>query len=154
VQIINFQLHTASCICTWFNTKGNVRVLLIVGGLQITKKYIIKYCVLILTLLVGRQEGHPACKNLSAGVLAWLSVWSEVHTCLWPTWCHCYSLSLAPVKSRLVLPFWYRLSRVVPDKGLLNVCVCVCVCVCVWYCRLCSPIRILCYNTNVAWSNK
>jgi len=26
--------------------------------------------------LVGRQEGHPACKNW---VVAWLSVWSEVH---------------------------------------------------------------------------
>jgi len=31
-----------------------------------------------LTLLVGRQEGHPACKKLSGGVLVWLSVWSEV----------------------------------------------------------------------------
>jgi len=31
-----------------------------------------------LTLLVGQQEGHPACKKLSGGVLAWLSVWSEV----------------------------------------------------------------------------
>jgi len=31
-----------------------------------------------LMLLVGRQEGHPACKKLSSGVLAWLSVWSEV----------------------------------------------------------------------------
>jgi len=30
-----------------------------------------------LTLLVGRQEGHPACKKLSVDVLAWLSVWSE-----------------------------------------------------------------------------
>jgi len=29
-----------------------------------------------LTLLVGRLEGHPACKKLSGGVLAWLSVWS------------------------------------------------------------------------------
>ena len=29
-----------------------------------------------LTLLVGRQEGHPACEKLSGGVLAWLSVWS------------------------------------------------------------------------------
>jgi len=29
-----------------------------------------------LTLLVGRQEGHPACKKLSGGELAWLSVWS------------------------------------------------------------------------------
>ena len=24
-------------------------------------------------LLVGRQEGHPACKKLSGGVLAWFS---------------------------------------------------------------------------------
>jgi len=31
-----------------------------------------------LTLLVGRQEEHPACKQLSDEVLAWLSVWSEV----------------------------------------------------------------------------
>jgi len=28
-------------------------------------------------------------------------------------------------KFRLVLPFWYRLTWVVPDKGLLNGCVCV-----------------------------
>jgi len=27
-----------------------------------------------LTLLVGRQEGHPACKKLSGGVLVWLMV--------------------------------------------------------------------------------
>ena len=37
-----------------------------------------------LMLLVGRQEGNPACKKLSGGVLAWLSVWSEVQTCIWP----------------------------------------------------------------------
>ena len=80
-----------------------------------------------LTLLVGRQEGHPACKKLSGGVLAWLFVWSEVQTCIRPSWCHCHSLSLASVKFRLVLPFWYQLTRVVPDKGPLNVCVCVCV---------------------------
>jgi len=38
-----------------------------------------------LTLLVGRQEGHPACKKLSGGVLAWLSVWSEMQSCIWPS---------------------------------------------------------------------
>jgi len=38
-----------------------------------------------LTLLVGRQEGHPACKKLSGGVLAWLSVWSEMQTCILPS---------------------------------------------------------------------
>jgi len=38
------------------------------------------YCTLCtitssaLTLLVGRQEGHPACKKLSGGVLVWLPV--------------------------------------------------------------------------------
>jgi len=70
-----------------------------------------------LTLLVRQQEGHLACKKLSGGVLAWLSVWSEVQTCIWPSWCHCHSLCLASVKSRLILPFWYRLTRVVPVKG-------------------------------------
>jgi len=34
-------------------------------------------------LLVGRQEGHLACKKLSGGVLAWLSVWSEVLACIY-----------------------------------------------------------------------
>ena len=77
-----------------------------------------------LTLLVGRQEGHPACKKLSGGVLVWLSVWSKMQTCIWPSWCHCHSLSLASVKYRLVLPFWYRLTWVVPEKGPLNMCVC------------------------------
>jgi len=38
-----------------------------------------------LTLLVGQQEGHPACKKQGGGVLAWLSVWSEVQTCIWPS---------------------------------------------------------------------
>jgi len=77
----------------------------------------------VLTLLVVRQEGHPVSKKLSGGVLAWLSVWSKVQTCIWPSWCHCHSLSLTSVKSRLVLPFWYWLTWVVPDKGPLNGCV-------------------------------
>jgi len=64
------------------------------------------FSALKLTLLVGCQEGHAACKKLSGGVLAWLSVWSEVQTCIWLSWCHCHSLSLASVKHRLVLPFW------------------------------------------------
>jgi len=35
-----------------------------------------------LVLLIGQQEGHPVCKKL-CGVLAWLSVRSEVQTCIW-----------------------------------------------------------------------
>jgi len=39
------------------------------------------FTALPLTLLVGRQEGYPV-KKLSGGVLAWLSDWSEVQTCI------------------------------------------------------------------------
>jgi len=84
----------------------------------------IAYAFSAFILLFGQQEGHPACKKLSGGVLAWLFVWSDVQICIWPSGCHCHSLSLASVKSRLVLPFWYRLTQVVRDKGPLNVCVC------------------------------
>jgi len=40
-----------------------------------------------LTLLVGRQEGHPADKKnwVVAGMLAWLSVWEKVQICIWPS---------------------------------------------------------------------
>jgi len=93
---------------------------------------ILRYAFSALTRLVGHQEGHPACKKLSGGVLVWLSDSSEVQTCTWSSGCHCHSLSLASVKSRLVFPFWYRLTRVVPDKGPLNGCVCV-------YRILCGP---------------
>jgi len=40
--------------------------------------YYIIYALSALTVLVRRQEGHPACKKLSGGLLAWLSVWSKV----------------------------------------------------------------------------
>jgi len=50
-----------------------------------------------LTLLVGLQEGHPVCEKLSGGMMAWLCIWVKVQTCIWPSWCHCHSLSLAPV---------------------------------------------------------
>jgi len=41
------------------------------------------YAFNALTLLVGWQKGHPACRKLSSGMLAWLSVWVEVHICIW-----------------------------------------------------------------------
>jgi len=33
-----------------------------------------------LTLLVGQQEGHPACKKLSGEILERLYVWNEMQT--------------------------------------------------------------------------
>jgi len=80
-----------------------------------------------LTLLVGRQEGHPACKKLSGGVLGcWHGYLSGARCRVGysPTDATATHRLFASVKSRLVLPLWYRLTWVVPDKGLLNVCVC------------------------------
>ena len=43
----------------------------------------VPFCAL--TLLIGWQEGHTACKKLSGEVLAWLSVWNGVQmtSCIW-----------------------------------------------------------------------
>jgi len=65
-------------------------------------------------MLVGRQEGHPACKKTEwwgAGVVISLEQGADLHMA------QLISLSLASVKSRLVLPFWYWLTQVVLEKG-------------------------------------
>ena len=101
-------------------------VLCIIEYLSSYVRKTVPFAFSALTLLVWQQEGHPACKKQSGGVLASLSVWSEVQTCMWPSWCHCYWLSLASVKSVLGLLFWYQLTLIVPEKGPLNGCVYVC----------------------------
>jgi len=64
-----------------------------------------------------QQEGHLACKTLSgvrdAGMFMCLSQGEDLHMAQQmslPLTVSCSS------KSRLVLPFWCRLTRVVPDK--------------------------------------
>ena len=56
-------------------------------------------------------------------MLVWLSVWSEVQiVCMWSSWCHCHPQtpsSLASFKSRLVLPFWYRLTQAVLEEAVV-----------------------------------
>jgi len=76
-----------------------------------------------LMLLVGWQEGHPVCKKQSGRVLVWLSVWSDVQTCIWSSWCHWHLLSLASVKSRLV--FTFLVPAHLGSPGKTGVCVCV-----------------------------
>ena len=76
---------------------------------------------------LGGRKGIWPVKNWQVvGCWRGLYVWSKVQTCIWPSGCHCHSLSLASVKSKLVLPYWYRLTWVVPDRGPLNVCVSLC----------------------------
>jgi len=83
-----------------------------------------------LTLLVGWQEGHSACKKLSCGccMVICLERGADLHMAKLmplPLTVSCFS------KIQIGLPFWYRLTWVVPEKGPLNGCVCVCACVCV-----------------------
>jgi len=67
-------------------------------------------------LLVGRQEGHLACKNLIGDVLAWSAARCK---------CFAYDLadatatlsSLAPVKSRMVYLSVAGLPRLSWKKG-------------------------------------
>jgi len=54
-------------------------------------------------------------------------VWSEVQTCIWPSWCHCHSLSLASVKSRLVFIFLVLAHLGCPGKEAIKwLCVVMC----------------------------
>ena len=86
-----------------FSTESNFKVLVII--------FLVAFSAL--TLLVGRQEGHLACKKTE-----WCDAGMVI--CLKPSWCHCHSLSLASVKSRFVLLFWYWLTWVVPEKRPLS----------------------------------
>jgi len=66
-----------------------------------------------LMLFVGREEGHPACKKLEwwgTGMVICLERDADLHMAqLMPL-----PLTVScSVKSRLVLPFWYWLTRVV-----------------------------------------
>jgi len=86
-----------------------------------------------LTLLVGRQEGYPACKKLEwwgTGMVICQERDADLHVAQvmpLPLTVSCFS------KSQI----GFTLEPVVLEKGLLNVCVCVCarahacVCVCV-----------------------
>jgi len=50
---------------------------------------------------LGSRKGIRPVK-MSGGMQAWLCVWGMVQICIWPSWCHCHPLSLAPVN-----PNWY-----------------------------------------------
>jgi len=79
-------------------------------------------------LLVGRQEGHPACKKTEwwdAVVVMCLGQGADLHmTKLMPL-----PLTIScSTESRLVLPFWCQLTWVVLDKiqegRIMVLCVC------------------------------
>jgi len=96
-------------------------------------------------LLVGQQEGHPACKKLSGGVLVWLSVWGELQICIWPSWGHYHSLSFVSVKSSLFLVLFHLSNPRQSPEGLKTD-VCIFVFISLLNCELPnSPIFLLCW---------
>ena len=81
-----------------------------------------------LTLLVGRHDRHLACKKLNGGVLAWLSVWSELsdlhmaQLMPWPLTVSCFS------KIQIGFTFLVLAQPGSPGQRAVKwVCVCVCV---------------------------
>jgi len=67
----------------------------------------------LLTLLVGWQERHQTCKKVSGGMLVW-EQGADLHMAQrmpQPLTVSCFS------KIQIGLPFWYRLTWVVLDKG-------------------------------------
>ena len=86
-----------------------------------------------LTLLVGRQEGHPACKKTQwwgAGVVICLEQGADWHVAQLmplPLTVSCFS------KIQIGFTFLVTAYLGSPGKGPLNGCVCVCVCVCAWW---------------------
>jgi len=78
-----------------------------------------------LTLLVGRQEGHPACKKTEWWGAVCLERGADLHMA------QLIPLSLASVKSRLVFTFLVPAYPGSPGKRAVKwVCVCVCVSIC------------------------
>ena len=73
------------------------------------------------------QEEHPACKKLSGGVMAWLSVCSEVQTCIMA------QLMPLPLTVSCFSKIQIGFTFLVPDhlgspgkRAVKRVCVCVC----------------------------
>jgi len=89
LQSINCIEGIQFCTYNWFWNHG------ILGALQIklVRKHYLNsdsHIISALTLLVWQQEGYPAGKKLSSGMLVWSSVWSKVQICILPSWCHCH----------------------------------------------------------------
>jgi len=79
---------------------------------------------------LGGRKGIWPVKNpewCGAGVVICLERGADLHMAQLmplPLTVSCYS----KIQIGLSVPFWYRLTQVVPDKGPLNGCVCVCEC--------------------------
>ena len=69
---------------------------------------------------LGGRKGIRPVKTLSGGVLAWLSVWSKVQTCIWPGWCHCNCNVVGAGTGHLPL---YRIHAAITNPRRRQMCV-------------------------------
>ena len=111
-----------ACLHGWFLSVGMFWVSLIIVILTVA---VISFSAL--TLLVGQHEGDPACKkNRVVGCWrGYIYVWSEVQTCIWPSWCHCHLLSRF---SKIQIGFTFLVPAHLGSPGkraIKRVCVCV-----------------------------
>jgi len=90
------------------------------------------------TPLVGCQEENPACKNWV--MMCWHGYLFGAR-CKWfahdPADATAILSSLASLKSRMVLPFWCRLTQVVLEKRPLHECMSVCLGLAIYDCTSC-----------------
>ena len=118
----------------WFNRCSSTSTYLFSTNISILCKYKYLYSW---PLLIGWREGHPACKKYWA-----VGCW---HGYVSGSRCRFHIAQLMPLllatscssKSKLLLPFWCRLTRVVPDiiqEGCM--CMFVHVCACMHACML------------------
>ena len=82
-------------------------------------KHSLKIAFIALTLLAGRQEEHLACKNSVRR--SWCGYLSEARSRLF-AYGPADATAIPKPHQRLVLPFWYWLIHVVPEKTPLNGC--------------------------------
>jgi len=94
----------------------NIAVHGVKNSLFISSYIMYKAAYSALMLLVGWQQGHPACKN-------WVvSYWHGYLSGVRCVWCHCHPIISCSSKIQNGLPFWCWLTQVVLEKRLLNGC--------------------------------
>jgi len=82
----------------------------------------------MLMLLVGRQEGHPACKKLGAGMVFCVDQVADLHMAqLMPLPLIVSCFSKIQIGFTFLVPAYPGSPR---QRAVKWVCVCVCVCVC------------------------
>jgi len=79
-RCIRYQLNTLQT--RWQQVSINATIVCLVICIFKNKFFCILHAFSAFMLLVGHQEGHPACKKVSGGMLAWLHVWAKVQICI------------------------------------------------------------------------